>query len=180
MTGHPDHGLERGALAPLHSIGPCQPSGGGLTGVTPSPPALAQWIICRELGGVERSVSGAEAAERACRKLGQYLALLVTPVGAEALLSRAKHVVRTDFLFVDHQPIAGVEALTPRPRERTNGVQSGQIQDESSAVLTALIALVVTFIGEDLTTRLVRDVWPELPQHEPTRQSSNGHVEATP
>ncbi len=93
--------------------------------------------------------------------------------------ARALHVVRTDFLLFDEQRTARtVEALTQRLRESANGVQSSQICDDSAAVFTTLIALVVSFIGEDLATRLLRDVWPELPMPEPTSQSSNGHVEA--
>lgn len=135
------------------------------------------------MGGAGESVSSSEAAERACRKFGERLALLVSRVGAEALLSRALHVVRTDvrtdFLLFDEQRTARtVEALTQRLRESPTGVQPSPIRDESAAVLTTLIALVVSFIGEDLATRLLRDVWPELPMPEPTSQSSNGHVEA--
>ena len=131
------------------------------------------------MGGAGESVSSSEAAERACRKFGERLALLVSRVGAEALLSRALHVVRTDFLLFDEQRTARtVEALTQRLRESANGVQSSQICDDSAAVFTTLIALVVSFIGEDLAMRLLRDVWPELPMPEPTSQSSNGQVEA--
>lgn len=152
-----------------------------LTNATSLHLALANWLICREMAGEDgTSLSGPEAAEQACRKLGQRLTLLVTPVGAEALLSRAKNVARADFLFVDHQPNVSVEAFTPRVRERRNAAQSCQTQDESSAVLTNLVALVMTFIGEDLTMRLLRDVWPELGQPELILQSSNGHMEANP
>ena len=130
------------------------------------------------MGGAGESISSAEAAERACGKFGQRLALLVSPVGAEALLSRAVHVVRTDFLLFDEPRTARtVEALTQRLRESANGVQSRQICDDSATVFTTLIALVVSFIGEDLVMRLLRDVWPELPIPEPTAQSRDGQVE---
>jgi hypothetical protein len=70
--------------------------------------------------------------------------------------------------------------LTQRLREHSNGVHSNQEHDDSTAVFATLIALVVSFIGEGLTMRLLRDVWPELSVPQPTPQPNNGHVEENP
>jgi hypothetical protein len=53
--------------------------------------------------------------------------------------------------------------LTLRLRDSGKGAESGQAAEGFEAVLAILIALLVSFIGEDLTLHLLREVWPELP-----------------
>ncbi len=51
------------------------------------------------------------------------------------------------------------------------------------ALLGTLIALLVSFIGEDLTFRVLRDVWPELPMVQPVqpiRKNGTSNLEVTP
>ena len=152
-----------------------------MTTATPSQLAIAQWLISREWGDAGEPLPQPEAADRACRKFGERLALLVTPAGSEALLARAIHLARTDFPMFDQQRTTRtVEVLTQRLREHSNGVHSNQEHDDSTAVFATLIALVVSFIGEGLTMRLLRDVWPELSVPQPTPQPNNGHVEENP
>jgi hypothetical protein len=44
---------------------------------------------------------------------------------------------------------------------------AGSAQGEETVAITAhLLGLLVTFIGEPLTLRLVREAWPEIPQGE--------------
>jgi hypothetical protein len=152
-----------------------------VTTATPAQLALAYWLIGRELDDGGKVLPVSEAAERACRKFGNRLALLVTPAGAEALLSRATHLARTNFPSFDQQRTARtVEALTERLRQTSNGVHTDQVDEGMSAVFASLIALVMSFVGEDLTWRMLREVWPELPVIQSTRQTSNSTVEATP
>ena len=40
---------------------------------------------------------------------------------------------------------------------------AGAAEAGLSAILAHVIGLLVTFIGEDLALRLIRDAWPELP-----------------
>jgi hypothetical protein len=152
-----------------------------MTTATSSQLALAQWLIRREMCDAGESPSETESARRACRKFGERLALLVTPAGSEALIARAIHVARTDFPVFDQQRTARtVEVLTQRLRASTNGVESSQARDDLSVVFATLVALVISFIGEDVTMRLLLDVWPELPVLQPIPKASDGTVEVNP
>jgi hypothetical protein len=152
-----------------------------VTTATPAQVALAYWLIGRELDDGGNRLPASEAAERASQKFGNRLALLVTFAGSEALLSRARHLARTNFPAFDQQRTARtVEALTERLRQSTNGVHADRSDDASSAVFASLIALVSSFIGEDLTLRMLHDVWTELPLPQPAPHANNGKVEANP
>ncbi len=101
------------------------------------------------------------AAERVYQKLSHRLARLITPVGCQALLTRVVHL-SSGLRLVDeaHGP-RRADGLPPRvfhaseSAELTRGCEV--------AILGSLIALLVSFIGEELTFRILREVWPELP-----------------
>jgi len=104
------------------------------------------------------------AAERVFEKLSKRLAQLVTLVGSDALLARAVHLSRVEFPFLDGAQITrSDDSLTLRLGDSGKGAESGQVAEGFEAVLAILIALLVSFIGEDLTLHLLREVWPELP-----------------
>jgi hypothetical protein len=104
------------------------------------------------------------AAERVFEKLSKRLAQLVTRVGSDALLARAVHLSRVEFPFLDGAQITRSDgSLTLRLGDSGKGAESGQVAEGFEAVLAILIALLVSFIGVDLTLHLLREVWPELP-----------------
>jgi hypothetical protein len=53
--------------------------------------------------------------------------------------------------------------------ERINDVEDVEARKGLVSVLGILLDLLVAFIGEDLTLRLEREVWPDLPLSEPSR-----------
>lgn len=115
------------------------------------------------------------AAERVCQKLSRRLSRLVSPAGSQAILSRALHLARINFPFLEgvlagRPPEACLEGLD----ERLQDVGSSEASAGLHAVLGAMLDLLVGFIGEDLTVRLVREVWPNLPVQEPARPGSDG------
>jgi hypothetical protein len=57
-------------------------------------------------------------------------------------------------------------------------VEAGEAGKGLLAVLGTLLDLLVKFIGEDLTVRLVREVWPDLPLREPGRPANSDVQEA--
>ena len=125
---------------------------------------VASWLLAREMEGRQVPAALPDAAERACQKLCQRLAKLVTPAGSQALLARALHLVRPEFPFLE-----GVQAC-PQPEvclgglpERVQRVEPAVARAGLSAILASLIGLLVTFIGQDLALRLIRDTWPDLP-----------------
>jgi hypothetical protein len=64
--------------------------------------------------------------------------------------------------------------------EHVHNIDMGEAVKELLAVLGTLLDLLVRFIGEDLTLRLVREVWPELPSGELVRPENFNGREASP
>jgi hypothetical protein len=126
--------------------------------------ALARWLVTTEMGAAKGALSGSAAAGRVFDKLSQRLAQLITPVGSEALLMRAVHLSSAEFPFLDRvQATPATASLIDRLRETAATVEPVQAHEGFVLVLGTLVALLDSFIGRELTLRLLRDVWPELP-----------------
>ena len=137
---------------------------GKVTTATPSHHALARWLLTTEVVGAEGPLASPAAAVRVFEKLSKRLAQLITLVGSDALLTRAVHLSRGEFPFLDGAQITrSDDSLTLRLRDSGKGAESGHVAEGFEAVLAILIALLVSFIGVDLTLHLLREVWPELP-----------------
>lgn len=96
-----------------------------------------------------------------CDILRPHLAALMGKVGFRALLSRA--------LALAGAEVPWLVALHVEADGRLSGLDkagAGLGPEEELAgkvvLLAQLLGLLVAFIGEDLTLRLVRDVWPGL------------------
>jgi hypothetical protein len=50
--------------------------------------------------------------------------------------------------------------------ESADGTESSQVAEGFEVVLATLVTLLASFIGEDLTARVLREVWPELAMHQ--------------
>ncbi len=107
------------------------------------------------------------------------LSRLLSPVACQALLSRALYLTRPQFRFLEE-----VRAGTPpgacleRMGERMRDVDAGEAGKGILSVICTLLDLVVRFIGEDLTLRVVRQVWTDLPMHEPIGPGRSASQEA--
>ena len=133
---------------------------------------LALKVLAQHAG----SAGGAEAFVAAARRAYDDLAHVSTPligqVGVEALTARALHLAQREHLWlVDvrepeqaDEPFAQVIASLER--------QNPAVATEGAAALFATFAgLLVTFIGEPLTTGLLRKAWPKA--------FSDAHTEET-
>lgn len=102
------------------------------------------------------------AAFLVCEKLRPHLASLMGHTGFRSLLSRALALANIEASWPDTVQVkadgtlAGWDKLEDRiPRKDFS---------EASVVLIArLLGLLVAFIGEELTFRLLREIWPEVP-----------------
>lgn len=98
-----------------------------------------------------------------CEKLRPHLATLMGNEGFRALLSRALALanVEVPWLGTVHVKADGsMEGLN----EIKAQVEPEDIAEGSVVVFAQLLGLLVAFIGETLTLRMVREVWPKLPQ----------------
>ena len=94
---------------------------------------------------------------RVCDKLRRPLTTLAGAAGFRSLLARALTLAKQE-----SPVIAAWEVNSDGSLQGLNGEAA-----QSGAVLIAqLIGLMITFIGESLTLRLLHDVWPDLPSPE--------------
>jgi hypothetical protein len=121
---------------------------------------LAENLIAHETRG-NTSQTETLTAILVCEKLRPHLAALMGNAGFRALLSRALaltnaqgaslHAVRVSA----DGSLAGWDdiAIIAKPAEIAEG---------SAVLVTQLLGLLVAFIGENLTVRLVREAWPKF------------------
>jgi hypothetical protein len=149
--------------------------------VSPAHSDVTSWLLAEESGGEADTRGLSAAAERVCQKLSRRLSRLVSPDGCKALLSRALHLARREFSFLE-----GVRAGAPPDvcleglDDRTHDVDASDARKGLLALLGTLLDLLVGFIGEDLTLCLVREVWTALPPRELSRPGTSDRQEAAP
>jgi hypothetical protein len=122
---------------------------------------FAERLIAYETKGNRSSETKTPAACLAGEKLRPHLATLMGNIGFSALLSRALALgiadvpwlravhVKTDGSF------DGLEELGAQ-------IDPDEFFEGCVLLLSHLLGLLVAFIGEEITLRLVREVWPEL------------------
>ena len=131
--------------------------------VTPVIQNLALWLLAQEVSAGKPSEMNMCAAFRVCEKLRQPLSTLAGATGYRSLISRALTLAKKE------APSLGeVQVKEDGSLERTGAIELQQGMDEAAkkggALLVAqLLGLLVTFIGQALTLRLVRDLWPDAP-----------------
>jgi len=99
-------------------------------------------------------------AFRVCEKLRQPLSRLAGVAGFRSLLSRA--------LALANDEVRWMKAIHVRADGSLEGLDEAQAQlseteiaDGEIVLIAQLIGLLATFIGEELTLRLVHESWPD-------------------
>jgi hypothetical protein len=122
---------------------------------------LARWLLQHEraVGAHGKPSEPLLPTAQVLRKLSPGVTALVTTAGYRALIARALHLTRPRFPFLKSVVVSDGDAFIEAPR-----VTDGEDVDESSAALLgSLLALLVSFIGDDLTSNLIRGAWPDAP-----------------
>jgi hypothetical protein len=88
---------------------------------------------------------------------------LVTTAGYRALLARALHLARTQFPSLEGVQVSDGDAFLEAPP----AVIAAAIDEAFVALVGTVIALLVTFVGDDLTSNLIRAAWPDAPLLQP-------------
>ena len=121
---------------------------------------MAQRLLTYEAVAGENSEPAESAAFRVCAKLRMPLITLAGVAGFRSLLSRALILARAEAPSLSAVQIAadgslkGLDDLEPQTDKE-------QARDGGTILIAQLIGLLLTFIGEGLTLRLVQDIWPE-------------------
>ena len=133
--------------------------------ITPAGHTALRQLAVRVLTQHSGSTEGAEALATAARHAYDELAHVSTPligqVGVDALTARALHLAQREYPWLgeaaesEHtsEPFAQV---TINLRRQHPGIAT----EGTAAVFAIFAGLLITFIGEPLTTGLLRKAWP--------------------
>jgi hypothetical protein len=121
---------------------------------------LAQRLLTYEAVAGENSEPAESTAFRVCAKLRRPLITLAGVAGFRSLLSRALTLARAEAPSLSAVQVAadgslkGLDELEPQ-------IGKEKARDDGAILIAQLLGLLLTFIGEGVTFRLVQDVWPE-------------------
>ncbi len=121
---------------------------------------LAQRLLAYEAVAGENSEPTESAAFRVCAKLRRPLTILAGVAGFRSLLSRALTLARAEVPSLSAVQVAADGSLKGLD-EAEPQIDKKQARDGGAILIAQLIGLLLTFIGEGLTLRLIQDVWPE-------------------
>ena len=125
---------------------------------------LARTLVALEATNQTASGSDLHEAARVSEKLRISLTRFAGADGFTALSRRALALARAD--------VPSLQAVTVKADGRLEGFvefaaqTSNRETDGGIAIITRLLELLVTFIGEALTLQLVREAWPDLSPEE--------------
>jgi len=120
---------------------------------------LARRLLAVEAASKSAPNAHVHEAVRVCEKLRISLTRFAGSDGFTSLLRRALTLARADEPLVETvkvKPDGSLEGLDALAADTTNGGSEAAV-----AITVHLLGLLVTFIGEPLTLRLVRDAWPD-------------------
>ncbi len=117
--------------------------------------------LARRLIACERAHNPRADAVQACDKLRKPLAKLAGAAGFRTLLARALALAKADEPWLQTVQVLADGTLDGFAEARRLPGDKPPCE-AGTVILARLLGLLVTFIGEPLTMRLVRDVWPEM------------------
>jgi hypothetical protein len=121
---------------------------------------LAQCLLTYEGIAGKNSEAAESAAFRVCTKLRRPLITLAGVDGFRSLLSRALTLARAEAPSLSSVQVAADGSLKGLDELASQGDKEEAI-DGGAILIAQLIGLLLTFIGDGLTLRLVQDVWPD-------------------
>ena len=122
---------------------------------------FAERLIAYE---TRRNRSSATKTSVACLvidKLRPQLATLMGNIGFHALLLRTLALANPEFPWLRAVQVKAEGSLEGLDELGTQ-VDPDDVFEGCAVLLAQMLGLLVAFIGEDLTLRLVREVWPKL------------------
>ena len=118
-------------------------------------------MLAREAGTGANAPAIAAAARRLAERFAQQLNPLIGDAGVAAICARSLHLAQRNVSGVAAVPASdhsdGPFALLQRSLEQ----QESPVATEAAVAMLATTAeLLASFIGDSLTTRLLREAWP--------------------
>jgi hypothetical protein len=122
---------------------------------------FADRLIAHEARGNKSSGQKTPAACLVIDRLRPQLTTLMGNMGFRALLSRTLALANSDFPWLRAVHVKAEGSLEGLD-ELDGKVDPDEIFEGCAVLLAQLLELLAAFIGENLTLRLVREVWPNL------------------
>ena len=119
-------------------------------------------MLAREAGTGAEAPAVAAAAYRLCARLAEQLTPLIGDAGVAAICARSLHLVQRRFPGLGPARASDQREAPFAYLQRALEQQEPAVAAEAAvAVLAAAAELLALFIGESLTTRLLREAWPD-------------------
>jgi hypothetical protein len=128
---------------------------------TPQIRNLAKRLINDETTGNDYAGMKIPEAVYAGERLRPHLTALMGNGGFRALLSRALALANAEIPWLRAVHVKADGSLEGLEELRAQ-LSPAELLEGRVALLAQLIGLLEAFIGEDLTSRLVRDIWPNV------------------
>ncbi|MFZ0825810.1 MAG: hypothetical protein WAO02_00150 [Verrucomicrobiia bacterium] len=129
---------------------------------TPPLRNFARCLLVYEALDNKSSGVEAPAAFPVCEKLRRHLATFMGKTGFHTLLARS--------LALSNAEVPWLCSVRARPDDSLEGLEElharlapEEFSEGEVVLLAQLLGLLVAFIGEKLTVRLVCEVWPDIP-----------------
>ena len=135
---------------------------------------LARRLLTDEAGDDQDPPALAAAAERAFEKLRVHLSKRIGQEGFRTLLARSLVLATAQYPALTAVQIGADARLEGLPGDKAGEI-SLEDPDAVIALLSHLLLLLITFIGDDLTLRIIHTLWPHFPSDDTT-----GPEEETP
>ena len=138
--------------------------------VTPAHQDLARWLLAQEMDARPGAGTPLQAAQSVTTKLSAGMILLVSSAGYRALLGRALYLARAEYAVLEEIGVGTSDVYLEGLRA------TGVRHDALVALIAHVIALLAMFIGDDLTTKLIRQRWPDAPLGASGRKRRKEHA----
>ena len=126
---------------------------------------LAQRLLTLEMEQGKSGKSLSDAAERVFDKLRTHLSKRIGQEGFRTLYARSLSLTRKSF--------PSLHAVLIEENGSLTGLSgAAELSGAAAALLACLLGLLETFIGGNVTLRMLGAVWPELDVNGPTDEES--------
>ena len=132
-----------------------------MTRATPKMRNYAGHLIAHEARDAARSKTSPQVIFPVVEKLRPHLATLMGKLGFRALLSRALALAGAEVPWLRTVPVKADDSFEGLGDLGTQ-VDARELFEGRVVLVAQILGLLVAFIGEDLTLRLLREVWPKL------------------
>ena len=123
---------------------------------------IARQLVAHEARGRKQSDQTASADFHVCETLRPHLATLMGNAGYRTLFVRALTLTSEDHPWLRADQVKADGTLDGLDELRAQLARE-EFAEGQVALLAQLLGTLVAFIGENLTLRLVREMWPQFP-----------------